>query len=330
MVSVQAFGRLHFGLLCPEGDAFGRSFGGVGLMIAQPDLSLCVEPAASWSAEGAEAERALTFARLFHESCCREEPRGDLQPQHLRIMRALPAHAGFGSGTQLALATARALADSWHLPCTTPTLARRVGRGVRSALGLHGFEQGGFLVECGKRSGERFSPLAVRHPFPDEWRLLLVLPSGATAGLHGADEVEAFAQLARGAAAQARTETLCRLVLLGMIPALLEGDVAAFGEALYEFNVRVGEAFAAVQGGVYASPLAAETVAFLRRHHLRGVAQSSWGPTLCAVVGDAEQVEWTAARLRQHFGFDSSQVRISRACNHGARVESAAEGTCER
>lgn len=320
MVSLQAFGRLHFGLLCPEGDPFGRSFGGVGLMVAQPDLRLHVEPAASWSAEGPLAERALAFARRFQENSCREEQLAVLSPRRLRIERALPAHAGLGSGTQLALAVARALARSWDLRCPTATLARRVGRGLRSALGIHGFEQGGFLVESGKRSAEAFGALVVRHPFPEPWRLLFVLPTGATAGLHGLREAEAFAHLTSGTSARARTEALCRLVLLGMLPALLERDVEAFGEALYEFNVRVGEAFAPVQGGVYASPIVAEIAAFLRDQNLRGVAQSSWGPLVCAVVAEEEQAEQAAERLRQRFRLDASQVWVSAACNHGAIV----------
>jgi beta-ribofuranosylaminobenzene 5'-phosphate synthase len=320
MVRVQAFARLHFGLLCPRGGETGRTFGGVGLMIDRPDLLLRAEPATAWSAEGPLAERALSFARRFHDNCCREENVALLPPCRLRIERAMPAHAGLGSGTQLALATARALASSWQLTCDLPTLARRAERGLRSALGIHGFEQGGLLVESGKRCAESLSPLVVRQPFPEEWRLLMALPeTEGAAGLNGREEVEAFAQLR--AETSARTDVLCRLVLLGMVPALIERDVEAFGEALYEYNVRVGEAFAPVQGGVYASPRIAEAAAFLRRQNLRGVAQSSWGPALCAVVADAERAEYTAALLRRQFGLEESQVWISGACNRGARVE---------
>jgi beta-RFAP synthase len=340
MIQIEAYSRLHFGFLNPcSGEtsklepALSRCFGGVGMMIAQPDLSLCVEPASSWSAEGPLAERALSFAQRFVDASCRDEGREHLPPRRLRIERTMPAHAGLGSGTQLGLSVARALADSWNLHCDLTTLARRVGRGLRSALGAHGFEHGGLLVEAGKRSTERLAPLVVRQPFPETWRVVVALiihPSSrsddehqekkTTAGLHGCDEVEAFARLTADPAASARTETLCRLVLLGLLPALAERDVDAFGEALYEFNWRVGEAFATVQGGVYGSARVAEMVMFLRGQHVRGVAQSSWGPAVFAVVAEADRAQHLAAGLRRRFALEDSAVWVTAACNHGARL----------
>jgi beta-ribofuranosylaminobenzene 5'-phosphate synthase len=256
MIQVRAYSRLHFGLLNPfacgrsrPSEAAFRCFGGIGSMIAQPDLLLRAEPASTWSAEGPLAERALAFAQRFAEAACRQERLAVATPHRLCIERIMPAHAGLGSGTQLGLSVARALAASWGLSCDAATLARRVERGLRSALGAHGFENGGFLVESGKRTAQGLAPLVARYPFPEEWRLVMALPS-SRAGLHGRGEEEAFARLTADAAAPARTEALCRLVLLGVLPALIERDLDDFGEALYEFNVRVGEAFALVQGGI--------------------------------------------------------------------------------
>jgi beta-ribofuranosylaminobenzene 5'-phosphate synthase len=344
MVRAQAYSRLHFGFLNPAGgETFGREptssrcFGGVGLMIAQPDLCLRVEPASSWSAEGPLAQRALSFAQRFAETSCREDKRERLPPHHVRIECAMPAHAGLGSGSQLALSVARALAASWGLCGDLNTLVRRTGRGLRSALGAHGFEHGGLLVESGKRVPEGLAPLVARQPFPERWRVVVALPPhpqplprsggerlgvrGSAAGLHGGGETQVFARLTTEPANVGRTEALCRLVLLGLLPALVEGDVDAFGEALYEFNARVGEAFAPVQGGVYASPRLAELVAFVRGQNVRGVAQSSWGPAVFAVVADAEQAQHLAARLRQRFALEDAAVWVTAACNHGATLE---------
>jgi beta-ribofuranosylaminobenzene 5'-phosphate synthase len=322
VVTVQAFARLHFGLMNPNGGESDRIFGGVGLIISDPNLLVQVEPSASWAAEGPLSDRALTFAQRFWESSRREDNLSNLPPQRISIKRAIPRHIGLGSGTQLALATARALAVSWNLPCDTPTLARRVGRGARSALGIHGFDLGGLLVEGGKRSAASLSPLLARHTFPEEWRLVLTVPGGSEGaeGLSGRDEIEAFARLQEGEATQSRTEKLCQLVLFGMLPALLERDLEMFGEALHEFNALAGEAFAPVQGGIYASRQVAETVAYLRGLNHRGVGQSSWGPLVFAITGDQDQAEWTAARLRRHFALAESQVWLSCACNHGHRI----------
>lgn len=340
MIQIEAYSRLHFGFLNPGSGniselepALSRCFGGVGMMIAQPDLSLRVESASSWSAEGPLAERALAFAQRFAETNCREEGREDLPPRHLRIERAMPAHAGLGSGTQLGLSVARALAASWNLHCDLATLARRVGRGLRSALGAHGFEHGGLLVEAGKRSTEGLAPLVAPQPFPEDWRVVVALvphPSSprnggqearrTAAGLHGRDEVEAFAGLTVDPAAGARTEALCRLVLLGLLPALIEHDLQAFGEALYEFNWRVGEVFAPVQGGVYASAGVAEVISFVRGQHILGVGQSSWGPAVFAVVADEDRARHLAAQLRGRFALEDAAVWATAACNHGAKL----------
>jgi beta-ribofuranosylaminobenzene 5'-phosphate synthase len=326
MIQIQAYSRLHFGFLNPNGAATPafRCFGGVGLMITQPNLSLRIEPAAAWSAEGPEAERALAFARRFAAASCEDEHLTDLPPQRLGIERLMPAHAGLGSGSQLGLSVARALAASWDLSCDVATLARRVGRGLRSALGTHGFEQGGFLVESGKISGDKLAPLVARQPFPETWRLVMVLPPHHSAGLHGGGEREAFARLSAGGTGVSpvgKTETLCRLVLLGLLPALVERDVEAFGEALYEFNARVGEAFAPVQGGVYASPHIAELIEFVRAQNIRGVGQSSWGPAVFAVAADADRGEHLAGQLRRRFSLPPSAVWTTPACNHGATLK---------
>jgi beta-RFAP synthase len=325
MIRVRAASRLHFGLfslpaegappLWPNsvGEAVlqARRFGGVGLMVEAPGLEVTAAPAADWAAAGPLAERALAFAREFARTLV--APR----PHRLVIERAPPEHAGLGSGTQLGLAVARALAAVHGLYLDAVELARRVGRGKRSALGVHGFQSGGFLVEAGKRGGEGVAPLAVRLEFPAEWRVVLVLPAWG-AGLHGAGEVAALQRLLAQGWPLAQTDALCRLALLGMVPALAEGDLPAFGEALYDFNRRVGEAFRSVQGGTYAHPRTAEVVAFVRRQGNLGVGQSSWGPGVFAVVGDEERALALVRRLREHFGLSTGEAFATTAANHGA------------
>lgn len=329
MIAVRAYSRLHFGLLNPwAGGAappaelsFSRGFGGVGLMVERPCVQLRIEPSASWGASGPLAARALAFAQRFALATRQEENERDFPARHLRIEQAMPEHTGLGSGTQLGLAVASGLAASWGLQCDLATLARRVGRGLRSALGAHGFVHGGLLVEAGKRAAHRLAPLVAQLAFPEPWRLVLILAGKDCGdGIHGEREVQAFAQLATCPASPERIDVLCRLVLLGMLPALAERDLEAFGEAVYEFNRRVGEAFAPVQGGIYSSSQVAEMVAFARAQGIAGVGQSSWGPTVFAVAADNDQAEFLAAQLRGHFGLVDDRVIVTPACNHGAQL----------
>lgn len=322
MWRVRTGSRLHLGLLSlPSAEEFwpdrlaqpvfpARRFGGVGLMLDLPGLVIRVSPSSSWSAEGPLAERALAFARLAHAAASPPDP----SPRHLVIEQAPPEHIGLGTGTQLGLAVAHALARSWGLSPSSQELAGWVGRGRRSALGVHGFAQGGFLVEAGKLAGQTLSPLVARLDFPASWRVLFLLPE-QTAGCHGISEQAVFDRLA---AHLGQCEALCRLVLLGMLPALVERDLETFGEAVHDFNARVGEMFAHEQGGIYAGAATAELIALLRRQGVRGVGQSSWGPGVFAILGDEEQAVALAARLRPRYAL---QAWVARGRNHGVVAE---------
>jgi beta-RFAP synthase len=285
-------------------------------MVKTPGLRLALHPDKSWSAEGPLADRALAFSRRFVETL----PNHSLAPQHFIIEQAPPEHVGLGTGTQLGLAVARALAMIAGCPELDATeLARRVGRGLRSALGIHGFEHGGFLVEGGKQEREEISPLVARLEFPEEWRVLLVIPARQS-GLHGDQERRAFETLEGLGPIGEQNDALWRLTQLQMAPKLTDRDLSGFGEALYEFNARVGRSFAPVQGGTYSSPKTGELVAFVRGQGIRGVGQSSWGPTVFAVLANDAEGNDLAILLRRRFRLEEAEVVLTRACNTGATV----------
>jgi beta-RFAP synthase len=311
--------------MLPETDHAGQSslatrrFGGAGLMVQAPGVQVRAEPAAAWSAEGPLADRALAFAQQFISTLPTENACDKPRPQRLVVEHSPPEHAGLGTGTQLGLAISRALALAYGLDeADAVTLAGRIGRGQRSALGVHGFARGGFLVEGGKRRRDAVAPLVAWAAFPEPWRVVLVLPPWGP-GLHGDAEAQAFAHLGEPQALTA-TDALCRLVLLGLLPALAEQDLPAFGEALYGFNRRAGEAFRQVQGGIYAHARSAEVVAFVRRQGIRGTGQSSWGPAVFAIVEDPARADDLSRRVRQQFALSAAEVLATAASNRGAVV----------
>jgi beta-RFAP synthase len=324
MIRIRTPSRLHFGLLSiPAADASGwpnqegdailprRHFGGVGLMIDQPGVELTLEPAQVWSAGGALAERALAFA---HKYCAAV---GIGASFHLSIASAAPEHAGLGTGTQLGLAVARALAEwTQQKDRDAVTLAWHVGRGKRSALGVHGFAHGGFLVEAGKTTEGAIAPLIGRWDFPSDWSVLLIVPRGLQ-GTHGPRELDAFAELARRKCDERTTEVLSRLVLLGLIPALLECDLTTFGEALYDYNRRVGAWFRAAQGDLYADPRCAELVKAVRALGIPGVGQSSWGPAIFVIV-EEDRAAGLRDWLKKKMQVKAEEIILTRGCNRGA------------
>src|SRR6185369_9528121 len=124
----------------------GRQFGGVGLMVAEPALKLRAMAFDTDEVHGPDElhPRIVGVIDSYRKKCTRE-----LIPPacHIAIEQAPSSHVGLGSGTQLSLAVSRALAELAGEPeVPAVELARRVGRGLRSAIGIHGFEHGGFLV----------------------------------------------------------------------------------------------------------------------------------------------------------------------------------------
>jgi beta-RFAP synthase len=125
--------------------------------------------------------------------------------------------------------------------------------------------------------------LVARLNFPSVWAVVLFTPAVGPAW-HGGHEHQAFARLKAAGPSPAETEALCRLILTGLLPALASEDLETFGEAVYELNARAGDAFAAAQGGRYAGPAVAALIGRLRAAGIRGVGQSSWGPTVFAIT----------------------------------------------
>src|SRR6185295_15866030 len=112
-------------------------FGGIGAAAPAPTLLVSAAPADVLEVSGEDADRAAVFAGRFLSRCA---PRFGAR---VRVHRALPQHAGLGSGTQLGLAVARALAEIGGLALDGPDLARAVGRAQRSAIGTWTFTGGG-------------------------------------------------------------------------------------------------------------------------------------------------------------------------------------------
>jgi beta-RFAP synthase len=294
-VLVEAPARLHFGVLDPRGSfGGGRWFGGIGTSAPEPTLLLSAYQADTLEVEGEDAVRAASFARRFLDF------HGIRGGARLRVHRAIPSHAGLGSGTQLALAVARALAELHGIATDAPALARAVGRAQRSAVGTWTFAGGGLVVEGGRRAGNaECSPLIARLPFPPAWRAVVAVPDAPPA-ISGAEEAAAFAELPPPP--EREVERVAALVLLALLPALADADLATFGAALSEIQVITGSWFASVQGGTFAPGPSAELVRRMAERGAVGVGQSSWGPAVYGVVESADAGARLAATLRSMIG----------------------------
>lgn len=326
VIEVKTGTRLHFGPLA-SGVTQGRCFGGIGMMVAQPAIS--------FRAVESDEERFVNCSAATGERIRRtrsaweatsEAGQGGLSRD---LISAIPPlcwefdsapieHAGFGTGTQLSLAVASVLAmfQKAAIP-SVHQLAQRCDRGLRSAIGLHGFAEGGFLVDAGKVGHEAIGDLAIRLPLPDGWRIVILRPCSASPGLSGASERAAFEALPP--MTSQLTDRLCRLTLMEILPATQSGDCAGFSAAVSEYGRLIGEYFSPVQGGVFADPQVREIV---QAHPSIGhrLVQSSWGPAVITCTPSACAAEDLCREWESVLSPADWQIDISQPLNQSAMI----------
>jgi len=310
--------RLHFGPLAWR-PMTGRDFGGWGVIVEAPRTVVEVwrgdQPdAGDFSPDFDGQQRAEAGLREYLHGVSQQEA---VKPLSVRVRETLPTHRGLGAGTQLALAVARAAAELLREKVTTETLALRLHRGQRSAVGIYGFDQGGLIVDAGKTDRGPVGQLAARAEFPPGWRWMLVWPERST-GLAGDQELAAFQTLAPFP--DQLSGRLARIVLTEILPAVESRDFGSFAAALDEYGEFVGRAFEPMQGGVVHA--ASRPIwSALRSLGVRGIAQTSWGPTLALACESATSAESLRSKLLAP-GHDWPPITaiITPARNRGAEV----------
>jgi beta-ribofuranosylaminobenzene 5'-phosphate synthase len=310
-ITVTVPARLHLGFL-DLGGQLGRRFGSIGLAISDLRTRITIQKAKRTEVCGPESDRVRqhleTMERLLALEGC----------HRIEISQVVPAHSGLGSGTQLALAVAAGLRRLHNRPLDVKSDALQLGRGSRSGIGAGLFFHGGFVVDGGRGREQALAPVISHLPFPDHWRVLIILDPKRR-GVHGPDEVKAFAQLSPMPDADA--SHICRLILMKALPALAEHDLSSFGAAIEELQVRLGDYFAPAQRGArFTSPDVAAVLDALESDGAVGMGQSSWGPTGFAFAPSPEEADRLAMTARQHPQGQGLDIRVCQGLNRGAEI----------
>jgi beta-ribofuranosylaminobenzene 5'-phosphate synthase len=326
-ITVESPARLHLGFIDPNG-SLGRVFGSVGLAIDAHATRITARqaPAARRTAliEGATSE--TQHARIEHylkqlnaALDKQEDPAIDIE-----VHETPRAHTGLGSGTQLALALGTAFARVKGYEASTADIARILARGARSGIGIHGFDHGGLIVDGGRSvsttTTTMLPPLIARQPFPEAWRLLLI-DDTSREGLHGDEEKRGLAALAPFPAPLAAH--LSHLVLMRILPAVAEHDFDTFADAICDLQQTIGEYFAPVQGGVFASPAVARALEAVAAEQKAGIGQTSWGPVGFAFVASAQDAERARAAAQRATQGAPLTFTIAAGRNRGATWRAA-------
>ncbi len=310
-VKVNAPGRLHLGFLDLHG-GLGRLFGSLGLSLYDISTVLEVRQASELQVEGPSSARARQYAERMLEHL---NIRKGLS---IEIHRAIPEHAGLGSGTQMALAVGSAISRLFSVKLSLPAIARILDRGNRSGIGIGAFAGGGFIVDGGRSSTTEVPPIVSQLHFPASWRIVLVLDKNCQ-GVHGQEESQAFGTLAK--MEKEISENLCRLTLMQVLPAIVEQDCRLFGAAITEIQACMGRYFGTIQSGIYASAEVGKVLTHLQQSGAAGIGQSSWGPTGFAIYASETEAYHALKKVRRHWqGNSALEMVICRAQNEPAML----------
>ncbi len=314
-VKVIAPARIHLGLLNPSANA-DRQFGGAGVMLEKPELVLSISRADTDQCHGPLSDRAEKFI------ACWRETTNIRDSVFCEVEAAPPEHVGLGLGTQLGMSVAMGLDCLFdRRDVSISERAQSVRRGVRSAVGAYGFHDGGFIVESGKRPNEVLGKLESRIDLPSSWRVMLVRTKH-NQGLAGDAEAKAFHQISHADSLQTNgaSSDLPRMLFDHLLPAAEAGDFEKFSESVYRYGLAAGKMFAASQGGPFLNESIADFVNFCRDLGVRGVGQSSWGPTVyCWFPDDASAKEFREKHMNHRANLET-EVVVTSVAQSGASI----------
>jgi beta-RFAP synthase len=322
MVRVTAPSRLHLGFMDLNGD-LGRVYGSIGVALSNPRTEIAVETGNCLcviTKDEKVKRKTLDIVAMFAKHYA-------IEPNvTIRVIRSIPEHKGFGSGTQLSVAVATALSHIFSIKARTYDLARVMDRGARSSIGIWSFEHGGLIIDSGKKrllNGATLAELPkaiLRYDFPDEWQFVIVVPREKQ-GLSGEQEKKAIGFLHPS---KKISEEICRLVMMKLMPSFIDRDIDNFGDALSQIDVKTGQFFEPVQGGIYSENLSYKLIDELLVSGARGAGQSSWGPAVYGLTLKWEST-YLAERMQNYLNRHQipGDVIIASGRNTGATVEIA-------
>ncbi|MGA2677045.1 MAG: beta-ribofuranosylaminobenzene 5'-phosphate synthase [Methanobacterium sp.] len=322
--------RLHVTLIDLNGK-YGRIDGGVGITIREPKLIL--------EAENGYESNEIIFTNSTNLNS------GILNDYHVKINNAIiktnqflglnenyhfnireyyPSHSGLGSGTQLSLAVAKLILKINGQDLPANEIAGIVGRGGTSGIGVASFDHGGFIVDGGHKtifkhdflpsSASKASPppILAKYDFPKDWNLILVIPQ-AERKVSGDHEVNIFQEYCPIPLME--VQKLTYILLMKMMPAVVEGDLDDFGQAV---NIIQGVGFKKIESDLQNS-FTNYLIESLRSAGASGVGLSSFGPTIYAVTDtNTKDICRTARSLMKD---KEGEIISSKAQNSGAIIK---------
>jgi beta-ribofuranosylaminobenzene 5'-phosphate synthase len=287
--------------------SIGRMDGGIGLALEEPGIEIDVKESDKLLVEGPLADTARKYAEKVLKAL-------DIDSGvHIKVNKAYTPHIGLGSGTQIALAVGTAICKIYDKSLHVRELARIVGRGGTSGIGVAAFEKGGFILDGGHSTKDKKdflpssaskappAPMIFRCDFPD-WRIALVIPR-VKEEIYGPREVGIFQEFCPIPLNE--VQSLSHIILMKLLPALAEEDIKTFGEGV---NMIQNIGFKRIEVALQTEEV--RELMKICQEYSYGAGLSSFGPTIYCLVRDTGKLKKSVGRR--------AQVIITRANNEGA------------
>lgn len=323
---IKAPSRLHITLIDLNG-TLGRIDGSVGLTIKKPGLNLQAEL----------QNRGIEIVFKDHDHSENLNYRERIENSTRKMMEFLnissgfkfivketyPAHSGLGSGTQLSLAVGKIILKLNNMDMTASQIAKVVGRGGTSGIGVGAFDYGGFIIDGGHSITEKPDflpssaskasppPIIARYDFPEDWNIILAVPD-VPAGASGPEEVNIFQKYCPIPLKD--VQKLSHILLMKMMPAVVEADIDSFGDSVNQIQTT---GFKKVELEIQ-HPLISTLIENMKSAGAAGVGMSSFGPAVYAVTdtGSGEIFKAAQNTLKDVGG----ELIITKAQNRGATL----------
>jgi beta-ribofuranosylaminobenzene 5'-phosphate synthase len=310
-VRIKTPSRIHITLIDLNGE-IGRIDGGIGLALNEPFIEIEASVAEEVSVDGGTAfsRAAKKLSDAFGRGIS------------VKVLNRYESHVGLGSGTQAALAVAKAYQMIYSLDLTLKELAALVGRGGTSGVGVAAFERGGFILDGGhsKKVKKGFlpssasrappPPILARYDFPD-WDVVIATPD--LKGYYGDEEINLFQKYCP--ISQGEVKTVSHLILMKILPSIIEEDLDAFREGIYRIQ---HTGFKRIEVEQYGELI--KNIIELHKDSA-AVGMSSTGPTVYAITDtNASKIERDFKSVFKDWGFDC-KTTVTTANNSGALIE---------
>lgn len=322
MLLIETGSRIHLGFFNTINSY--TAYGSIGMSLKKPSYIISADTNNFVSIENDSSGRVFPICQQVTRLL-------NIKGLKVKIFDQIPHHVGFGSTTQLKLALGVAASKLYNLKMSVRDLAGLMGLGFASGIGIASFEGGGFIIDTGRLVAEDntippvtssidIPKIITRIKIPKNWRFILVTP------LHKKgfnEDSERVIMMNPRPMSSAVSSEISRLILTGLVPAILWNKPKLFGKILTKIQFMVGEYFKPIQGGIFCCEETEFIVKTLISLGAYGAGQSSWGPTAYGIIDDDQLANRIANKLKYKLEKKDIQAEIiiSKPRNHGAKIK---------